>query len=70
MRRPTAWPRGVVVPYARAMSQGLGDVGEKEVIAAMRAPRAMPSKVSVVGCQAMLNFWGGKVKGGWAYGGN
>ena len=42
-----AWPKGVVVPYARAIIQGLKDVGGSEGMAAMRDPRARPSKVSI-----------------------
>ena len=44
-----AWPIGVVVPYARHISHGLGESLAKAVMPAMREPNARPSKVST-GC--------------------
>lgn len=47
---PIAWPSGVVHPYANAISHGCSEPSGHEM-AAMRAPRAMPSNVSATGGQ-------------------
>lgn len=45
--RPMAWPIGVVVPYAQAMSHGLKEEGGKRlgIKDAIRDPSAKPSNV-------------------------